>query len=254
MRCVIGLAILTTTLLFPVVLRADAIVDNSLSLTGLQITPASGSVQLQSGFAASAFAEAKDSLGGFSQQFTTVDDGATSASAATTLAHANAAASVPGLTASTSGGVNIPEINAFAESTANGGPGSLIGSFEIVGTSGPVSVQLAAPLMGSQSLLTTGGGRFATSEIFFSLLLPSVSSSPLLFYDNPLRIGPNSKLNFTYSNTLTASVTLQADTPYLLIAEVDPDSSALNGTPEPSLFALTALGLCVLFVARRRRS
>jgi len=252
MRRALGFAILAITLLFPIALRADAIVNNSLSLSGLQITPASGSVQLQAGFAASAFAEAEDSLGGFSQQFTTVNDGATSASAATTLANASAAASVPGLTASTSGGVNIPEINAFAESTANGGPGSLIGSFEIVGTSGAVSVQFAAPLMGSQSLSTIGGGRFATSEIAFNLLLPAVSSSPLLVYDNPLSIGPNSTLNFTYSNTLTASVMLQADTPYLLIAEVDPDSSGLNSTPEPSLFALTALGLCVLLVARRR--
>jgi hypothetical protein len=235
-----------------IVIQADVIVSTSLSLAGLAITPASGSVQLQTPFSASAFAQAQDSLGGSSQQFNTINDGATSASASTSLGNANAAASVPGLTATASSGVNIPEISASATATANGGPGSLMGSFEIVGTSGPVSVDFAASLSGNQSLLTDGGGESAKSEIAFSLLLPDVSSSPLLFYDNSLSIGPDSFLISPYGNTLSDSVVLQANTPYLLIGNVDSESSGLNVVPEPSLAVLTALALLTLWFARRR--
>ena len=252
MRQPVRLAVPAIVLFFSIAVRADVIVSTSLSLTGLRITPASGSVQLKSPFSASAFAQTLDSLGGSGQQFKTVNGGVTSASASTTLTSAAATASVPGLSASASGSVDVAEISAFAAATANGGPGSLMGSFEIVGTSGSVRVGFAAALTGDQSLVTNGGGESAKSEIVFSLLLPGVSGSPLLFYDNPLSIGPDSSVISPYSDTLTDSVMLKANTPYLLIGNVDSESSGLNIIPEPSLAVLTALALSALWVVRRR--
>ena len=252
MRRSTSFAVPAIVFLFSLAVRADVIVNTSLSLTGLSITPASGSVQLQTPFSASAFAQTQDNLGGSGQQFNTVSGRATSASASTSLTSATATASVSGLSASASGSVNIPEISAFGAATANGGPGSLMGSFEIVGTSGSVSVDFAASLTGSQSLFANGGGESAKSEIVFSLLLPAVSSSPLLFYDNPLSMGPDMSLISPYSNTLTDSVMLQANTPYLLIGNVDSESSGFSIIPEPSLAVLTALALCALWFVRRR--
>lgn len=235
-------------------LQADVIVSSSISLNGLSITPMSGSVMFIPPLAASAFAEAEDSLGGFDQQFNTANDSATSATAATTLASANTTASAPLLTASATSGVNIAGITASASSGANGGPGSFIGVFEITGAAGMVHVNFSAPLTGTQYLTTNGGGQTASSEITFYLLLPDISSSPELFYDNPLTIGPDSTSVSPLSQTLSASVMLQTNTQYNLIVDVDAESSGLNITPEPSLFTLTALGLLGVFVARRRRN
>jgi hypothetical protein len=252
MRRSISLAVPAVVFLFSIAVRADVIVSTSLSLTSLTITPAKGSVQLKSPFSASAFAQTQDSLGGSGQQFKTVNGGAASASASTSVTSATATASVPGLSASASGNVDIAEISAFAAATANGGPGSLMGSFEIVGTSGSVTVDFAASLKGDQSLLTNGGGESAKSEIVFSLLLPGVSSSPLLFYDNPLSIGPDSSTILPYSNKLTDAIMLKANTPYLLIGNVDSESSGLSKIPEPSLAVLAALALSALWFVRGR--
>jgi hypothetical protein len=45
---------------------------------------------------------------------------------------------------------------------------------------------------------------------------------------------------------------LQPNTPYLLIAGIDAESSGVN-IPEPSLFAAVAVGLSALVLARRAR-
>lgn len=231
--------------------QADVIVSTSLTLNGLTISPASGSLNIISPVTASAFATAQDSLGGFDQQFNTVNDSTTSATATTGLANASASASAPALTAGGNSAVNIPEITASASSGGNGGPGSLIGSFEITGTIGTVIVRLSAPITAHQSLLTNGGGVSATSSVTFDLLLPDISGSPELFYTNSPTIGPNSNVVSNYSNTLSTSVMLQADTPYQFIADVDAESSGLSIVPEPSLDALTALVFAIVLVLRR---
>jgi len=254
MSRIIASALAAAGLWLAIPLKADVIVSSSINLTGLSISPASGSVSIISPFAASAFAQAQDSLGGFANQFNTVNDTATSASAATSLASGSAAASVPGLTASAASGVNISHVTASASGSGNGGPGSLAGLSEITGTTGMVNVTLSAPLTGNQSLTTNDGGQTASSEIIFSLLLPDIdSSNPELFYDNPLTIGPNSTLVSPLSTTLTTSVSLMANTQYTLIVDVDAESSGLNIVPEPSLFVITALGLIGLSVLRRRK-
>jgi hypothetical protein len=231
-------------------------VTTTLSLNQLQILPASGSLLILPGVLATASAQAQDSLGGAAAQSNTVIDAATSASAVTALANANAAASALALTASAASGVHIPQITAFASSSANGDPfGSLNGSFEIVGTTGPVSVQLKALLDYSQSLSTTGYGLSASSEVIFNLLLPDLSGAPVLFFDNPLTIGPNDFKATAGSPVLSTFVTLQADTPYFFIAGLDSESSGLSQVPEPSSLFLAAT-VCVFFAllfARRER-
>lgn len=244
-----GSLILAVLCVFPASLRADVIVSTSLSLSELQISPSSGSLQILSPLIASAFAQAQDSLGGLDQHFNSVGDGTTSASALTLLATASGAASAPLLDANGSSGINISAIGAAASSV---GRGSLSGSFEIIGTAAPVTVQFRAMLQTDQSLSTPVTGQSATSEVIFNLDLPDLPNQPLLFFDNPLQIGPNDSISSMTSPTLTASVVLDPNTPYSLITEVDAESSGLNTVPEPSslLHLLTVLVLFAFFVAR----
>ncbi len=232
--------------LFPVVAQGNVIINSSLKLTQLQLLPSAGSVQYLSPFNASTFTQVFDSLGGSDQQYNSVDDGATSSSSTTSLVSATAAASATALTASTSGSLFIPQITASAGTNPGSPYGLLQGFFEIVGATGPVTVQLKASLMESQSLTTTGFGMSASSEAIFNLLLPDISSDPVLFFDDPLSIGPNGSVSDSQSPTLTASVTLQAGTEYYLIANTDPDFFGTSATPEPSSlsYLLTGLALC----------
>jgi hypothetical protein len=72
-------------IVFCPVLRGDSIVNTSLSLTQLQILPASGTLDILSGFNTTAFTSVCDSLGGSAQQFDSEFDTTASASSATTL-------------------------------------------------------------------------------------------------------------------------------------------------------------------------
>lgn len=241
---------------YPAAARADVVVTTAISLNQLQILPANGSLVILPGVSATASAQAQDSLGGNAGESNTVFDDSTSANAVTALANANAAASALVLTANAASGVNIPQITAFASSGANGAPfGSLFGQFEIVGTTGPVSVQLRALLDYNQSLSTTGAGLSASSEVIFNLLLPDLSADPVLFFDNLLTIGPNASQATAGSPTLSASVLLDPNTIYNFIAEVDSESSGLSQVPEPSSLFLLLIGFvfsALLFAHRER--
>jgi hypothetical protein len=240
--------------------QAGVIVDTSLALTQLQIIPASGSLQIQSPFVAGAFAQAQDSLGGFDQQFNSVNDTSTSAAALAALANANSAASVAALTLNSASAVNIG-VDASASSSAQAALGPAFGTgqglFRILdGSSGtnPVDVTFKATLNINQFLQTNFQGLNAFSEVIFQLQLADLPDQPLLFFDNPITIGPSSTSNFASSPTLTGTVTLETNTLYTLIAEVDSESSGLNEVPEPSLLLLDGLGagMVGLFLVRRR--
>jgi len=248
-RCLALFLALTS---YPAMLRAAVIVSTSLSLTSFQILPSTGSVQFIHPTTASAFAQVFDTLGGSDQQFNTIDDGSTSAVAATALAHAMAAASAPALTASAVSGVNIPELTAGAGTVPGSTFGSLQGFFQIVGATSPVSVQLKALLAANQSLATTSSGQSADSEVTFSLLLPDISDTPVLFMDNLLHIGPSNSRSASSSPTLTNLVTLMPNTQYLWIAQTDSESSGTNTVPEPQSLLLGSSGLVLfaLWVAR----
>jgi len=256
-RVVLGFALL----LSPAAARAEVDVTTSMKLIQLQIlAPGGYTLSFPGGVVATASASAQDSLGGNDANFDFVSNGSTSVSAVTALANAMADAdssSLPMLTASAQSGVHIPDGTiASASSSANGNPfGSLNGSFEIDGAAGTISVMLEAMLQYSQSLKTVDGGQFATSDVNFSLLLPDIdSSSPLLFFDNLLIIGPNSMAAQSGTPTLMDTVMLQANTPYSFIANVDAESSGLN-VPEPSspvLFLTVFVLVAILFTRRER--
>ena len=252
-RLVISVCLLTVSA------RAGVIVNTSINLTQLQIIPASGSLQIQSPFVAGAIAQAQDSLGGFDQHSNSVNDTGTSAAALTALASANSAASVPALTLNSASGVNIGvDANASSSAQAALGPafGTGQGLFEIVDTStpgaNPVDVTFSATLNINQFLQTNFQGLNAFSEVIFQLQLPDLSDV-VLFYDNPATIGPSSTSSNVSGPTLTGTVTLETNTSYTLIAEVDSESSGLNEVPEPSLMLLDGLGagMVGLYLVRR---
>jgi len=246
--------------LLAVTAHAGVLVTTSINLTHLQVAPGFGSFQVQPPFTAGANVQASDSLGGSSSQFNNVDDSSTSASAATALANASAAASVPALTANASSGVHIGLL-ASASSSAQGalGPAFGVGQgfFEIFDSltpgANPVSVTFKATLNINQFLHTDAFGITASSETIFQLILPDLPNQPLLFFDNPMTIGSSNTASFASSPTLTGTVTLNTNTPYTLIAEVDSESSGLNSVPEPSLVLIDALGLVALCIFFRRR-
>jgi hypothetical protein len=62
--------------------------------------------------------------------------------------------------------------------------------FEVTGATGPVTTDTDASLAGNQFLMTSSTGVSASSETIFTLTSPHVNSSPLLFFDSPLSIGP----------------------------------------------------------------
>jgi hypothetical protein len=143
--------------------------------------------------------------------------------------------------------VSIPSLAASASGT---GRGRLEGAFQITGATGPVSLHISAILSGDQYLFTDPYGIFASSEIIFSLLLAG-QSGPTLSADSLYTIGPDDSLHAPYSATLSADVTLDPDTVYSFIAEVDAESSGIDSTPEPWTIWMMLAGLAVVFTRRR---
>jgi hypothetical protein len=238
-----------TVLCLSPALFADVTVSTSVSLTSLEILPASGTLQLITPWPASVFAQASDSLGGDDTELDIVLGAATSVNASTTLASASGTSSALAVTSNGSSGVLIPNIDGSASSV---GVGQLAGLFEITGVDSAVNVQISAVLSVNQTLVTEGGGQSATSEAIFDLEMPDLGGTILLF-DNPLSIGANGSAAFSSSPTLTQTVTLQPNTPYAFIAGAEAESSGLNAVPEPSFFFLGVAGL-LLFAAVGRRA
>jgi hypothetical protein len=198
------------------------------------------------------FAQTPDSTGGFDRNSNSVNEAATSVSEATLFANASAEASAVALTQSVLTNINLPnQFNGFASSE---GQALLFGMFEIQDATGPVMTTPNASLAGIQFVMTGGTGVSASSETIFTLTLPDISPSPLLFFDNPLSIGPNQTLTLPTNQTLPMFVSLLRDTPYSFFAALDAESTGVS-TAEPACFALllTALGLSALLGRHARR-
>jgi hypothetical protein len=247
-------------LIFCSALRADVMVSTNIALTGLTITPDSGSVSYLPGTDATAFGQVfDDPLGNSSYDgpYTVVDSN-TSANTTTGLASGGAAVSAPLGTMSGFSGVALSGTLGRADSDGNS---ELEGTFEILdgGTdTNPVNVSFAATLAVNQSLLTDIFGVSATSETTYQYMLPDLDANgnfigTLLFYDSsPLTIGSNSTFANAASPTLSSSALLQFNTPYSFFEEVDAESSGVDSTPEPSTILLMTAGLTGLLYIRRR--
>jgi len=224
---------------------ATAIANSSMQLQSLTITPASGSIIFSP--TAQSFAQAQNSLGQLVSNF---DSGASATSSASVIwANANGSADSTSETASNSANVNIPNVVGAASSV---GRGALFDTaFSITGASGPVSVQFAAMLPYSQSLMTDIYGVQATSEVIFDL---NVNGTDVLFFDSPLAIGPSTSLAMSGSPTLTNFMTLTAGQTYDVYLEIDSESSGINTTPEPATLTLLLGGAIVPLVRRRLKS
>jgi hypothetical protein len=241
-------AILLALCLHPAtgIVQASVIANSSLTLTQFQILPSTGSVRFLSPVTATTFAQVQDSLGGLDQQLNTIDDAAALATASTTLANANAAASAPARTANAVTGANLAGIDASGSSTARS---DLSATFEIVGATGPVDVLFKVLLDYIQSLTTSDGGLSATSELSFTLTLDD-GDQPL-FFDNILDVGPDSTTSTSSSTPLNGAATLDPNTDYSFLLKLDSETSVRN-TPESSTILLVISGGLFILAARRR--
>ena len=246
---------------------ADVIVNNSVSLSNLQVTVGSSNLPILPGTAAVAFAQAFNSHqaqvletdcvtgigpGGFPAD---CNDGPVFVSAALPYASADATSDAITMTAKAHSNLNIP--NQLNDSLGSSSQTTLETFFDITGISGPVLTDIGVTLSLDQFLLTNGTGQSATSRVDLSIIVRDMNGNELfpLFFNNPLSIGPNQTLHFTDILTLSSPVTLMSDTAYDLILVQDSLSSGVS-TPEPASFILfsTAAGLLAVIagVSRRR--
>jgi len=231
--------------------RATIFVGATNSFSGVTIAPASGSVEYLTALQSSAYAQA-----GANAQYDSIDP-----STATTtdvpvpggLATGAGLASVSSSTGLSSATGFIPGSTAGFDTSA--GRASINGEFEIIGASGAVSVTFSTVISGGLNLSSDAYGESGQGESDFAL---SVNGNPVLFYDQILTIGPDQTQSEPISETLTASMTLTADTPYFFVAEADAETDVVNSSvlavPEPAEVSLLVAGLAMLaFISLARR-
>lgn len=225
--------------------HASVIANAQIGLTRLQIIPSAGTVIFLSPWMAEAFAQAQNSLGELDQNF----DGPGNTASATgmvTFVNASGAANASLLMAGASSFLHIT-----GDAAASGtGRGTLTSMFEITGGSGAVNVQYMADVTRMLALSTDAYGQLAGGEVIFTLTRDGVV---VLFSDDIRSIGPSSMFNSSNSGTQSQTETLQYNTPYLLLLELDAESQGTNVTPEPATLWLILGPLGLTFVVRHLR-
>lgn len=235
---------------------ATAIAFSEITFSNLEISPAAGAVQLLGPWRVQAFTQAQNSRGELAPVFDPdLDgDGMVNADAMVTFAKGHGEASAPAVppnlnvTGSANSSVNIPGTTVAQASSV--GRATLFNSFTITGGTGDVQGDFSADISGLLNVFTDRFGVKAETETTFTLEL---DGTPVLFRHDPLSVGPNSSRSLPFSESLFATRTLQFDTPYFLLAEVDSESSATN-IPEPGTLVLLLTGAGVLAGYARRRT
>jgi hypothetical protein len=248
-----------SALAFPPQSSASALADSNIGFSNLQITPASGTLQLLGNWAVDAFAQAQNSLGEQLPDYQASGTGGpVSADAAVTWAadHGDATAPVtPDLpvTGHASSLANVPGCPPNWASSQ--GSSSFANTLQVTGGSGSVSVDMSADISGLLHVFTDACGVRAETQLIFSLEifgLPDVGGGPqnplVLFSSQYLRVGPNSQISLPFGETLAGSATLEFDKAYGFLIQLDSESYAI--VPEPATAALLLPGLA--WLARRR--
>jgi hypothetical protein len=211
--------------------RADVFSIADLDLLNFTITPASGTSTILPGVNIATFAQALDSAGGFDQGSASGVDVFTATAAFATYSNGLANGIGPNLFGSVESEVGLPNLfNGFASSV---GQTVWMGSLEITGATASVSTILDATLGNSQDVFTNGTGLAGTPETIFTLVLLDIQTSPLLFFDSLLSVGPNQQLSSKVTPTLTTSVLLLANTPIRSSPRWMPNRSGLAPLSRP---------------------
>jgi RHS repeat-associated protein len=232
--------------------RANISVSVTDSFGNVTIDPASGSIDFTTALQTSAFAQA-----GANAQYSSLTPSvanATDAPAPGGLATGAGAATLSPLSGSSSATGFIPgAIPGFDTST---GQASAYGVFEITGATGPVKVTFTTAISGELNLSADAYGVYGQGESIFSL---SIDGTPELFTDTQLSVGPNQTQDLIFSQSLTNTMTLMANTPYWIYDQADSEALVLNSsTPVPDSVAgpmmagCLALSVLLLHCLRRR--
>jgi len=240
------LFVLAASVLFVPPLQADAFASANISITNVTITPSAGTVVFTAPWTAEAFAQAQNSFGEDDPEYKSSLGSQVQVNAAVTFASGQALADPVNLVLKTSSLVYIPDpVTAAANSV---GRADIFNStFMITGGTGQVNVNFSAMLKSMQSLLTTGGGIFASSEVIYSLLVNGNLVSSFASFN---AIGPNDSWNpKPISELETGMMTLNYDEDYTIYLEADAETEGIN-VPEPSTITLLFGGPALAFVGR----
>jgi hypothetical protein len=234
---------------------ALAIVDSSLTISNLTITPASGSASFLLPLDTSATTHAFNSLG------EEVFDGNAgvgtdvSANAAVTFAQGMAHALASNNSVGASASVNIPSGTVLAGVNVPGSDGDLSGFFDITGAgTNPVNVTFSMQVSGSLHGVSDASGFLQTGDLTAELV---IDGTPVLFdFETlpglPSLVGINNYPNATIpiSETLTATVSLDPTFSHFFDMHADAEAQAFN-IAEPGSLSLLLAGLGA-FAWRRR--
>jgi hypothetical protein len=218
----------------PQAAHATVITDASLTISGITIAPAAGTLLIDP-WTAEASASANNSLGQNVGQFDSSDTVAL-ANAIITFANASATSSATGLSITATSAVNLPGILNQAAST---GLADLFTFFAITGGSGDVDVTFGMNVLPSQHAFVDALG-IVRSELVASL---DLDGDTVLFRDDLLQHA-SSPGGVVDPIRLTGTRTLTFDTFYFVFVQADSESSGIN-LPEPTaaILVVTALGL-----------
>jgi hypothetical protein len=243
-------------------LRADVFAETIQNLQQLSFTSSVGSIVFSGFNEGTVVGTVSDSFNGQTQQ-TLSGTGPINVSPATPPIFFNGAeAGGAGTTVSvdasklTSDNEATAELFSIAGSATAKATSTLTGSFEIVGATGPATLNVSALIQVVENFAQTDAfGQSGSAEALVSLAL-SNGGTPLSFDNLESVSGPNQAQSFTFNQTLTGSSILQAGTPYTFTVTEESSASVVNAatvTPEPSYLFLSIVLLSGLIAVRRSR-
>jgi hypothetical protein len=235
---------------------ALAIVDSSLTISNLTITPASGSVSLELPLTTSATTHAFNSLG---EELFDGNAGVgtdVSAMATVTFAQGTAHALASNNSVSAAASVNIPpDGTVLAGVNVPGSDGDLSGFFDITGAgTNPVDVTFSMQVSGSLHGVSDAVGFLQTGDLTAQLVIDGMS----VLFDFvtlpglPSLVGINNYPDTTIpiSETLSATVPLDPTFSHFFDMHADAEAQAFN-IAEPGSLSLLLAGLGALAWRRR---